>query len=85
MIIDQHGNETYPFMTMNGIIIDDSSPEFRNIQVTKHIITFATSALLPALAENESAYNDHIEEEVQAFRNKGPFAILGTGNSFEIV
>jgi hypothetical protein len=74
MIIDQHGNEEYPYMTMNGTIIDDHSPEFRNR--TKQIIMFATSAMLPELAEIESAHNDHIEEEVRAFRNKGPFAIL---------
>ncbi len=62
MIIDQHGNETHQYMTMNGIIIDNHSPEFRNR--TKQIIMFATSAMLPALAEIESAYNNHIEEEV---------------------
>ncbi len=27
MIIDQHGNEQHPFMKMNGIIIDEHSPE----------------------------------------------------------
>ena len=74
MIIDQHGNEIHPYMTMNGIIIDENSPEFR--KSTRQTIMFSQSAMLPALAEIESAYNDHIEEEVQTFRNKGPFAIL---------
>jgi hypothetical protein len=82
MIVDQQGNERYPFMTMNGIIIDDQSPEFRNR--TKQITTFATSAMLPALAEIESVYNDHIEEEVRAFRNKGPFAILDKIQAIQI-
>ena len=31
MIIDQHGNETYPYMTMNGVIINELSPDFRNL------------------------------------------------------
>ena len=28
VIIDQHGNETFPCMTMNGLLIDPTSPEF---------------------------------------------------------
>ena len=28
VIIDQHGNETYPYMMMNGVLIDPDSPEF---------------------------------------------------------
>jgi len=30
MIVDQNGDERYPFMTMNGIIIDENSSEYRN-------------------------------------------------------
>ena len=29
MIIDQHGNETHPYMTMNGVIIDEHSSEVK--------------------------------------------------------
>ena len=47
---------------MKGIIIDKHSPEFRNS--TRQIIMFSTSAMLPALAEVESAYNNNIEEKV---------------------
>ena len=32
MIIDQHGDEVHPYMTMNGIIIDEHSPEFSTKQ-----------------------------------------------------
>ena len=59
---------------IHGIIIDEHSPEFRNS--TRQIIMFATSAMLPALAEVESAYNENIKEGVQAFCNKGSYAIL---------
>ena len=65
MILDQHGNERPPYMTMNGIIIDQVSPEFRNR--TRKILMFSPSAIIPALAEIESAYNDVIEKEVRAF------------------
>ncbi len=55
---------------MNGIIIDEHfSPEFRNR--TRQIIMFATSAMLPDLAETENADNENFEEEVRAFHNKG--------------
>ena len=84
MITSQHGNEIHPYMTimMNGIIIDEHSPEFRNR--TRQIIMFSPSAMLPALAKIESAYNDNIEEEVRAFRNKGPFAILDKIQAIQI-
>ena len=41
MIVDQNGDERHPYMTMNGIIIDEHSPEFRNR--TKQIIMFDSS------------------------------------------
>ncbi len=59
MKVDQNGDERYPYMTMNGIIIDENSSQYKNR--TKQIIMFETSAMLPALAEIESAYNNHIE------------------------
>ena len=82
MIVDQNGDERYPFMTMNGIIIDENSPEYRNR--TKQIIMFEPSAMLPALAEIESAYNDHIVDEIRTFRIKGPFAILDKIQAIQI-
>ena len=74
MIIDQHGNETHPCMTMNRVIIDEHSPEFRNRM--RQIIMISPSAMLLAIAEIESAYNDYIKDVVRTFRNRGPFAIL---------
>ncbi len=62
MIIDQHGNEIHPYMTVNGIILDKTSPEFRSS--TRKIIMFATPAILPTLGEIKAAYNENIKEEV---------------------
>ena len=69
-------------MTMNGIFIDEHSPEFRNR--IGQIIMLSPSAMLPALAEIESAYNDYIKDEVRTFRNKGPFAILDKVQTIQI-
>ena len=76
MIIDQHGNETCPYMTMNGLIIDPTSPEF--IALMNQIRQFSPSAMLPALEPIELAYNEHFNNDNRTFRNKGPFAILDT-------
>ncbi len=74
MIFDQYGNEQHPYMTMNGIIIDENSPElFRRM---RKIIDFPPSAMLPALAEIEKVYNEVFEEDVRVFRQRGPFHIL---------
>ena len=59
---DQHGGETHPYMAMNGIILEQHSPEFRDR--ARQIIMFSASAVLLALAEIESVYNENIEEEV---------------------
>ena len=59
---DQHGDEAHPYMAMNGIILEQHSPEFRDR--ARQIMMFSTSAVLPALAEIEPAYNENIEEEV---------------------
>ena len=82
MIIDQHGNETHPYMTMNGVIIDELSTQFRN--QTKQIIMFSPSSMLPALAEIELAYYDYIKDEARTFHNKGPFAIMDRIQSNQI-
>ncbi len=78
MLYDQHGNEAYSSMMMNGIIVDEFSPEF--INSTRKIIIFSTAAMLPALSEIEKVYNEYSEEEVQTFRNKGPFHVLEKSN-----
>ena len=69
-------------MTMNGIILDENSPEFRNL--TRQIIMLSQSAMFPALAEIESAYNEYIEDEVRTFRNKGPFAVVDRVQTLQI-
>ena len=74
MIFDQYGNEQHPYMTMNGIIIDENSPEL--IRRMRKIIDFPPSAMLPALVEIEKAYNEVFEEDVRVFRQRGPFHIL---------
>ena len=74
MIIDQHGNETYPYMMMNGLIVDEFSQEFRAMM--QQILMFSPSAMLPALKQIELAYNDHFDDEDRTFSNKGPSAIL---------
>jgi hypothetical protein len=70
-IIDQYGNIQYPFMTMNGIIVDEHSPEI--ISLVRNIIEFPPSSMLPALMEIEKAYNEVFKEVVRAFRPRHLF------------
>jgi hypothetical protein len=74
-IIDRKGNEVFPYMTMNGILIDENSSEFR--QRMTRIIMFPSFAMLLSLAEIENIFNEVFHEETQTFRQQGPFYILG--------
>ena len=74
VIIDQHGNETYPYMTMNGQIIDPTTPEL--ISRMRQLSLFSPSAMLPALEQVKSVYNEYFDDDNPTFQNKGPFPIL---------
>ena len=82
MITDQHGNETYPYMTMNGLIIDPTSPKI--ISRMRQIRLFSPSAMLPAREQIKLAYNEYFDDENLTFRNKGPFPILDKIQSIQI-
>ena len=82
VIIDQHGNESYPYMTMNGLIIDPTSPEF--VARLRQIRLFSPSAMFPALEQIKLAYNEHFDDDNLTFRNKGPFPILDKVQSIQI-
>ena len=70
----QHGDETVPYMLMNGVMIDENSPEF--IAKMNQLIMFPPSAMLQALEQIELAYNEYFEDDNRTFRNKGPFSIM---------
>ncbi len=81
-IIDQYGNEQHPCMTMNGILMDEHSPEL--ISRMRKIIKFLPSAMLPALVEIKKAINEVFEEDVSAFRQRSPFDILDKFQQIQI-
>ena len=82
VIIDHHGNETYPYMAMNGLIINPTSPEL--ISQMRQLRLFSPSAMLPALEQIKSVYNEYFDDDNPTFRNKGPFPILDKVQSIQI-
>ena len=79
---DQHGNETYPYMMMNGVLIDPDSPEF--IERMRRARLFPPSAMLPALEQIKILFNENFEDDNPTFRDKGPFPILDKFQSIQI-
>ena len=82
VITDQHGNETYPFMMMNGVLIDPESPEF--IERIRQARLFPHSAMLPALEQIKLVYHENFEDDNPSYRDKGPFPILDRFQSIQI-
>ena len=82
MIIDQHGNEAYPYMTMNGLLIDPTSPEL--IARMRQLRLFSPSAMLPTLEQIKAMYGEYFDDENPTFRNRGPFPILDKIQSLRI-
>ena len=63
VVTDQHGNEASPYMTMNGLIFEEFSPEF--IAQMNQKIMFSPSAKLQALKQIELAYNEVFDDVPQ--------------------
>ena len=82
VITDQHGNETYPFMMMNGVLIDPESPEF--IERIRQARLFPHSAMLPALEQIKLVNHENFEDDNPSYRDKGPFPILDRFQSIQI-
>ena len=81
-MIDQHGDETVPYMLMNGVLIDENSPEF--IAKMNQIIMFPPAAMLQGLEQIELAFNEFFENDNHTFRYKGPFSMLDRVQSRKI-
>ena len=67
---------------MNGLIIDPTSPKI--ISRMRQIRLFSPSAMLPALEQIKSVYNEYFDDDNPTFRNKGPFPILDKVQSIQI-
>ena len=67
---------------MNGLIIDPTSPKI--ISRMRQIRLFSPSAMLPALEQIKSAYNEHFDDDNPTFRKKCPFPILDKIQSIQI-
>jgi hypothetical protein len=75
MICPISGDEIYPPITMNGIIIDIESPEM--IRRYKEAITFPPVLVHETLDTIEQCYLNHFEDRAQGVRKKGgPYDIL---------
>ena len=58
VITDQHGNETYPFMMMNGVLIDPEAPGF--FERMRQARLFPHSAMLPELEQVKLVFHENL-------------------------
>ena len=76
IICPRTGDEIYPPITMNGIIIDINSPQL--IRRMQESVTFPSSLRHEALEIISNVYNKHIDDKSPGVRkNGGPYANQG--------
>jgi hypothetical protein len=75
IICPRTGDEIYPPITMNGIIIDINSPQF--IRRMQESVTFPSSLRHEALENISNTYNKYIDDKSPGVRkNGGPYDTL---------
>ena len=75
IICSRTGAEIYPPITMNGIIIDITSPEF--IRRIQEIVTLPPSLLHETVEIIDTTYNKYFDDKSPGMRKKvGPYDIL---------
>jgi hypothetical protein len=69
------GNDTAPIMTMNGVLIDEYSSEYKNRM--ENITLYISQVMLDTLAVIEEIFKEFVDDNDQAFcQVKGPFYVL---------
>ncbi len=69
------GTDTVPIMTMNGVLIDGYSSEYKNRM--KNVTLFPSPVMLDTPAVIEEIFKEFVDDHDQAFcQVKGPFYVL---------